>query len=167
VHSWIGTERGGMDLLRLARLFDIEDACYFTQQYKYHLGLSSEEMAWLYNCFDVLLLPSRAEGFGLPLIEAQACGVPAISTDFSAMPELTASGWLVRPATTLINWLYSFQVLPDIPDIAAKLELAYAMDRAQERKKALTLAAQYDYDQVVREYWAPFLRETERELREV
>ena len=37
-------------------------------------------------------------GFGVPLIEAQACGCPVVTTDFASMPELVRHGIAVRPA---------------------------------------------------------------------
>ena len=51
----------------------------FSDQYTYLLGWPEERMAQLYNAFDVLSLASSGEGFGIPLIEAQACGVPVVS----------------------------------------------------------------------------------------
>jgi glycosyltransferase involved in cell wall biosynthesis len=47
------------------------------------------------NCMqqaDVLLFPSHSEGFGLVAIEAQACGLPVISTNSSALPEVIQHG---------------------------------------------------------------------------
>ena len=49
--------------------------------------------------FDVLLNPSMGEGFGIPILEAQACGVPVIASDHSAMTELTQAGLARRRAT--------------------------------------------------------------------
>ena len=46
--------------------------------------LSARAMVHLYNFCDVLVLPTRAEGWGLPIIEAMACGTPVIATGYSA-----------------------------------------------------------------------------------
>ena len=46
--------------------------------------IPDHEMAALYNRSDAFVLPTKAEGFGLPTIEALACGVPVVTTDYSA-----------------------------------------------------------------------------------
>jgi len=46
------------------------------------------ELAGLYSMADALLFPSWLEGFGLPLLEAMACGTPVITSNISAMPEV-------------------------------------------------------------------------------
>ena len=50
-------------------------------------ALSTSDMALLYNSYDAMIFPSRAEGWGLPLIEAIACGLPVISTFYSGHGE--------------------------------------------------------------------------------
>jgi len=45
--------------------------------------LEDPELAKLYNSADAFVFPSKAEGFGLPCIEAIACGLPTIATDYS------------------------------------------------------------------------------------
>lgn len=45
--------------------------------------LSDQAMARLYNAADAFVFPSKSEGFGLPCIEALACGVPVIATSYS------------------------------------------------------------------------------------
>ena len=57
---------------------------------------SHQSMAKIYSAMDVLLNPAMGEGFGIPVLEAQACGVPAIVTDFSAMQEVCGAGWHVK-----------------------------------------------------------------------
>lgn len=53
---------------------------------------SDEELARLYKSADVLLFPTRLEGFGLVALEAQACGLPVIASDTSSLPEVVIDG---------------------------------------------------------------------------
>ena len=50
--------------------------------------LTREEVQDLYAGCDLLLYPSLIEGFGLPIIEAQATGIPVITSNLSSMPEV-------------------------------------------------------------------------------
>jgi glycosyltransferase involved in cell wall biosynthesis len=51
-----------------------------------------EDLPGLYNLSDVFIFPSLYEGFGLPLLEAMACGVPVISSRASCLPEIGGDG---------------------------------------------------------------------------
>lgn len=56
------------------------------------------EMPYLYNGCEVFVYPSLYEGFGLPVIEAMACGVPVITSNISSLPEVAGNaGILVNP----------------------------------------------------------------------
>eukprot|EP00438_Fugacium_kawagutii_P015789 Skav218884 [mRNA] locus=scaffold2503:146893:153872:+ [translate_table: standard] len=59
--------------------------------------LSPEMLRNLYSASDVLLQLSRAEGFGLPVIEAQACGTPVIVNGATAMAENVFLGKVLLP----------------------------------------------------------------------
>ena len=50
--------------------------------------IEDEELAYLYNAASLLVLPSLDEGFGLPAIEAMACGTPVISSNKGSLPEI-------------------------------------------------------------------------------
>lgn len=90
------------------------------------LALSDAELVRLYNAFDVLCLPTMAEGFGLPVLESQACGVPALVTDFAASTELVANPvQLLKPKSTLIMNRGLEQAVVDEAEIAAKLDYFY------------------------------------------
>lgn len=52
------------------------------------IGYSDSDLNTEYGCSDALVLSSVAEGFGFPLLEAQACGIPVIATNYASMPEL-------------------------------------------------------------------------------
>jgi glycosyltransferase involved in cell wall biosynthesis len=49
-----------------------------------------EQMVTVYNAADALVYPSSYEGFGMPVLEAMACGTPAIALDNTALPEFAA-----------------------------------------------------------------------------
>jgi glycosyltransferase involved in cell wall biosynthesis len=51
-------------------------------------SVSNEELCSLYNMAALFVFPSREEGFGLPLLEAMACGTPVIAADNSSIPEV-------------------------------------------------------------------------------
>jgi glycosyltransferase involved in cell wall biosynthesis len=51
----------------------------------------------LYNCATALVYPSRFEGFGWPIAEAQACGCPVICSDRGPLPEVAGSAGLIHP----------------------------------------------------------------------
>jgi glycosyltransferase involved in cell wall biosynthesis len=87
-----GSIWNGEELNRHIKLFDAKNVL-FPPQYQYIMGMiGTDRLSYLYNSADVLLCTSRGEGFGLPLIEAQACGVPVIAPDFDATAELAAKG---------------------------------------------------------------------------
>jgi glycosyltransferase involved in cell wall biosynthesis len=55
------------------------------------------DLLYLYNASRMLVLPSYYEGFGLPPLEAMACGVPVIVSDTSVMPEVVGDAALRVP----------------------------------------------------------------------
>jgi glycosyltransferase involved in cell wall biosynthesis len=61
-------------------------------------NVSSEDLARLYNAARCLTLPSYYEGFGLPPLEAMACGTPVVVSDRSSLPEVVGdAGLLIEP----------------------------------------------------------------------
>ncbi len=138
-----------------------ESAVRWVDQYAYRLGVPAGIMAATYTAMDVLLAPSHGEGFCVPLIEAQACGTPVIATNFSAQPELVGAGWLVDGQAEWDPAQHASYMCPSIDDIVAKLEQAYAADRAAMASKAIAFAAGYDTDAVFEQYWLPFLASLE------
>lgn len=68
----------------------------FNNNPKIHLlgGVPQEDLVYILNQAELLLLPSYYEGFGLPILEAQSCGVPVVTANTSSMPEIGGEGAL-------------------------------------------------------------------------
>ena len=61
-----------------------------------------EELPWWYNAAELFVYPSLYEGFGLPPLEAMACGTPVVSSKVSSLPEVVGpGGLLVDPTDTV------------------------------------------------------------------
>jgi alpha-1,3-rhamnosyl/mannosyltransferase len=66
------------------------------------LGFVEEgELPALYRHAAIFAFPSLYEGFGLPVLEAMACGVPVVCSNASSLPEVAGdAAWLVDPLDT-------------------------------------------------------------------
>lgn len=148
----------GINLSTLAHVLGLQDCVRFPPPNIWHLPISNDTLAHLYQAFDVLANPSMGEGFGIPVLEAQACGIPVITSNHSAMPELTRAGWLVEGDPWWDPLQDSFFIVPFIDSIAAALEDAYNLRGSQElRELGAAFAADYAADVVTEKYWRPAL----------
>ncbi len=66
----------------------IETLQKFKVNYINKVGLSEQELLSEYQNADLLTFISTIEGFGMPILEAQACGLPVVTSNCSAMPEV-------------------------------------------------------------------------------
>lgn len=132
-------------------------AIVFPDIYAYQTGFTPEMMAAVYSGMDVLLAPSHGEGFCVPLIEAQACGVPVIVTDFSAQPELVGAGWKVLGQQQWDPAQHAFYIVPYINEIVERLGEAYYADLDELAPAAIAKAAEFDAARVFDEHWRPIL----------
>ena len=90
------TAPDGLHIPTVLARYDVPaDAVMFTDGLVLTVGAPAPLMADLYRSFDVLTLVSGGEGAGMPLLEAAACGTPAIWGDWTAMPEYAKAGWCV------------------------------------------------------------------------
>lgn len=105
----------------LAEHLGISDIVRFPNDYLTVKGFSEEQMGRIYNAFDVLLSATNGEGFGLPVIEAQACGIPVVATDCMSFPELVTFGQLCKVKAWITAQTLQRKTIPDENDIAAKL----------------------------------------------
>lgn len=60
--------------------------------------VADADMSALYSAADLFLFPTLYEGFGIPVVEAQSCGTPVLTSNCSALPETGGEGaWYVDP----------------------------------------------------------------------
>ncbi len=96
-----------------------------------------EDLPLLLNGADVFIYPSLYEGFGLPPLEAMACGIPVITSNVSSLPEVVAdAGMLVDPNSVDSIAEVLYQVVSD-----KKL-------REQMRQKGLARAGLFSWEKV-------------------
>jgi glycosyltransferase involved in cell wall biosynthesis len=79
------------------------------------------DLPGLYSGADALLLPSQYEGFGLPLLEAMACGAPVVSSRASSLPELAGDAALLIDPDDADSFTAAIRQLIDQPDLTATL----------------------------------------------
>jgi glycosyltransferase involved in cell wall biosynthesis len=99
----------------------------------------SRDVAELYRISDVVLLPSDAEGFGLPVVEAALARVPLVCADLPVLREVGGAG------------LYTFPLDAEGAEVARQLERALQQRAARQRRRAIQ-----------RYSWPTVLERTER-----
>ncbi len=102
-----GCKKAGIDLVMVGSGFEkrenlnhpeLSSFKKFLEQYQNdsHIKIlgyvECNDLVSIMNLATVVLLPSFYEGFGLPILEAQACGTPVITSDISSMPEVAGEG---------------------------------------------------------------------------
>jgi len=112
------------------------------------IDTSKIPMNEIYNLIDIFVLPTRGEAFGLPLLEAQACGVPVVTTDYTTGPELVKGhGELVSgTAKTYCNLCGVPRLIPDEEELFNKVCKLIDNPSLRERysKESLIFAKDYD-----------------------
>ncbi|SYZ74694.1 putative Glycosyl transferase group 1 [Candidatus Zixiibacteriota bacterium] len=83
--------------------------------------VTPSELPDLYRAAHVFVYPSFAEGFGLPPLEAMACGIPVISSDRSAIPEVVGDGGILINPDNIEELAYSIERILDDSELAVSL----------------------------------------------
>jgi glycosyltransferase involved in cell wall biosynthesis len=104
--------------------------------------VSDDELAALYRGARAVAYPSLYEGFGLPVLEAMACGAPVVTSRGGATEEVADH------AAVLVDPL-------DVASIAAGIDEAVSR-RVELRAKGLERARAFSWDRVARDTWAVY-----------
>lgn len=124
----------------------------------YQYGISQETLAAIYSAWDVGLFCNYGEGFGIPQIEAQACGVPIITSNFAASTELAGpDSYLVNGQPFWDAGQHTWFNIPLVSGIVDALEQAYQRGK-KDFPDTIAFAKQYDADKVYKESWRPLIK---------
>jgi len=171
LHTLPTSQVGSMDLNKIAAYYEIADRVIFPDTYNYVMGYSQAGMNAIYSAIDCYVHPTHGEGFGLPVLEAQACGCPVIATDCTSMPELCApfSSELVAGGTLFVCEMGN-RVLIDEGILAEKMKsimgIYYDDPKGYMcmRANAGLWANSWDWDKLWIENWRPFLADVQRDI---
>lgn len=179
VHTDVAEDgyEGGVPLRPLMAEFGILDKVLFCDQERYRYGgFPPEYLRTYYNSLDVLNAVSMGEGFGIPVLESQACGVPVIVGDWCAHEDLCFAGWKIAKSEAhhFFDNQQGWVFIPNVEAIATAMSGAYHQTRwVQEgnfdymSRQACDGAAPYAIDTVIRDHWLPLLDEVTRDVRTV
>ena len=163
--AYIHTEPEGIsDGMNLGRYLNFigapMDRFRWPEPMAFRNGIPTETLKHVYSAASGVLGSSMGEGFGIPTIEAQACGTPAIVSDFAGSAELAG------PHSTRIGgqrqwdeFQGSFWIVPNVKEIEAALEKNYQETKAGtvDRIKVREFALQYDADLIYDTHWRPLI----------
>jgi len=151
---------GGQDLECLAENLGVTDKIRVVDQYRYSAGLiQPAELADWYGAIDVLLAATYGEGFGLPIVEAKACGTPAITTRCSSMEELNPDGISVDGEPFWNGVHRAWWIRPSVAGMYRALEEAYERRADVDPVKLRESVAQYEVGRVAEEHMRPTVDE--------
>lgn len=142
----------GWDVLELLRHHGVFDRTCISRRASVSAGMPATSLNEIYNLFDVMALPTAGEGFGLPILEAMAAGVPVLATGYSACVELVEGrGELIAVKDFLTAGRHNVEyAVPDVEDLAAKLTRLHDRPelRVHHRGQGLDLARELDWDRL-------------------
>ena len=107
----------------------------------------------LYNQCDVFVSPTRAEAFNLPILEAMACGKPAITSSFGGQNDYcNDNSWIIGGEMTEVTWDVQYEgiswIIPNIKLLKNCLREAYESPETVKQKgiKSLETAKEYTWE---------------------
>ena len=110
--------------------------------------VTDNDLPYLYNGAVAFLLPSLHEGFGVPIIEAMACGTPVITSNCSAMPEVAGDAALLVDPYSVESIAAAMREIIDNNELTDSLRSA-GMERAKMFRWSYSAQKLYDLCKIV------------------
>lgn len=130
-------------------------------------GFTVDQLNQIYNLFDIYAQYANCEGFGMPQVEAASCGVPVMSTDYSAMSDVVRKlkGYPIKVSRMhRVVEEDAYKALPDNQDAADKFYKFLSMPLSERKKKGLearkAVEEHYTWDKTTK-IWEKYFDETE------
>jgi len=143
-------------LMLAMKKYGLGQKMVFSNNLIYSIGIPLDILVKIYNMFDVHALATLGEGFGLPIIESMACGVPNVMTDFTTCKELVyGRGEPVKVKTFMEGTQMIKRAIIDVDDMALKFEKLY-QDRVLLKSysdKCLKFVEDYDWSRKIIPQW--------------
>jgi glycosyltransferase involved in cell wall biosynthesis len=160
IHTEPSRGYGGFDIAVLLKAMGIpKENVLMPDPYLLRAGYPEEHMAGFYTAMDVLLCTSYGEGFGLPTVEAQACGTRVITSNYAASKDLASEdSWKVDGQPFWDEAQGSFFQIPSVNGITNALNASYEAERGRSQK-SIDFAKQFDADLIWDTKWVPFWKE--------
>jgi len=148
---------GGFDLPKLLKACGLDQSCVLMADSNIlRTGYPQEFLSAVYTASDVLLGCSYGEGFGVPVVEAQACGTRVITSGFAATQDLAGpDSWIVGGQPFWDEAQQAFFSIPFVQSMVEALKEAHDAPKGASQE-AITFAKQFDVDYVWDNYWKPF-----------
>jgi len=143
----IGAARFGAERNRLLAYIEANG---LTDKVRFFEGVTDADLACFYNIATAFVFPSLAEGFGLPPLEAMACGTPVICSNATSLPEVVGeAGMLVNPY--------------DVGELAEAIQkvLQNPVLQADLSQKGLARAASFTWDKTAAAMLQVYHKESE------
>jgi len=172
-----GKDEDSLNYVAITEKLGLYDNVLFANQEQFDLRqITQEQLTGLYNTFDVFCLPTKGEGFGMPMVEAASCGVPVVTTETTTGPEFHAAKiapWLITvDELDDKKWMPhgTFRYEPRPSEILKALECAYqawkCSDWVKIKEGVREAALKYDWDVIWDKNWVPILNVLESNLSE-
>jgi glycosyltransferase involved in cell wall biosynthesis len=123
-------------------------------QVKFTGYIPDEDLPALYNGADLFCFPSLYEGFGLPVLEAMACGTPVVTANSSSLPEVAGEAALLVDPYIVTELAAAMRRVLEDPALAEDL-----------RQKGLERVKQFTWEKTARETIAVYEKVLGEKLR--
>jgi glycosyltransferase involved in cell wall biosynthesis len=91
------------------------------QRIKFLHNVNNADLARLYSAATALVFPSKYEGFGIPSLEAMACGCPVVSSNATSLPEVTGECAVYFDPNSMSEMTRAIQMVLDDTNLRERL----------------------------------------------
>jgi len=124
------------------QIFELVESLNLTDSVRFPGYIPQDELTLWYNAATLFVYPSHFEGFGLPVLEAMACGTPVITGTESSLPEITGTEGIAR----LVNPTDDEALARTMAEVMADADA-----RASMSERGMRRAAEFTWEKTARE----------------